>query len=666
MKLVLPPTLTLLLILLPILFCAPSFSLDENTFPINPESTITKTDTTYPIWSKEVLSLAKKLPIQSEGRIKPWNTYARISLIRFSGRTSITLPQGKKITPIQFLLTTLFFPEISKTYPIFIVQDEAVLESFGLKTHGKKRDRYSYNELFPARKQIMSQVESIQNIPPQKRTYIQNHILNLAVNLKEFEEIAEFLDFARKKISIPTDSILAPHFNYLSEVSFLELVKNFNQAKKALKENAQNFSDEKAKRELTYLRDILSVVNELFEKAEHFAILPSNDSTSDVWLSPLNNLIDVFNPDKDLQPDTTLLELFTNAINNRDNPQKFPSALLALFNKLNELTKNRKEMKKITLEAFYYDANLLFYSQWIFFLGVILTALWWLRPKNKVLTFSTTLTNIIALILLTIAITLRCIIRGRPPVTTLYETILFSSAIAVALSLIITKILKQDFLLSISSFLGLAGLFIANRYELVEGKDTMPALVAVLNTNFWLTAHVTTIVIGYGAGLVASAISHIWIFGKLLGWKKDTPNFYSDLSNTIYGVVCFCFFFSFVGTVLGGIWAQYSWGRFWGWDPKENGALLIVLWCLIIIHARLGKILSNTGVVWTSIILGIIVAFSWWGVNLLGVGLHSYGFTKGVWNSLLAFWLIESLVAFLGLYLSFTQSKFTNSPNKPL
>ena len=85
-----------------------------------------------------------------------------------------------------------------------------------------------------------------------------------------------------------------------------------------------------------------------------------------------------------------------------------------------------------------------------------------------------------------------------------------------------------------------------------------------------------------------------------------------------------------MGTVLGGIWANDSWGRFWGWDPKENGAMLIVLWCLIILHARMGGYLKEWGLHIASVLGAIVVAFSWWGVNLLGTGLHSYGFTDGI------------------------------------
>ena len=103
-----------------------------------------------------------------------------------------------------------------------------------------------------------------------------------------------------------------------------------------------------------------------------------------------------------------------------------------------------------------------------------------------------------------------------------------------------------------------------------------------------------------------------------------------DLGRMIYGIVCFAIFFSFVGTVLGGLWADDSWGRFWGWDPKENGALIIVLWNALVLHASWDKMVGDRGLAVLAIGGNIVTSWSWFGVNELGIGLHSYGFTEGV------------------------------------
>ncbi len=119
-----------------------------------------------------------------------------------------------------------------------------------------------------------------------------------------------------------------------------------------------------------------------------------------------------------------------------------------------------------------------------------------------------------------------------------------------------------------------------------------------------------------------------------------------SITRATYGMLCVTLFLSLVGTVLGGIWANDSWGRFWGWDPKENGALMIVLACLAILHARLGGYLKEWGINLAAISLAAVVAFSWWGVNLLGTGLHNYGFTEGGGYIKLFYLLIGGLLAF--------------------
>ncbi len=122
-----------------------------------------------------------------------------------------------------------------------------------------------------------------------------------------------------------------------------------------------------------------------------------------------------------------------------------------------------------------------------------------------------------------------------------------------------------------------------------------------------------------------------------------------SLAKMVYGVVCFSTLFSFIGTVLGGIWADQSWGRFWGWDPKENGALLIVIWNAIILHARWGGMIKERGLMTLAIFGNIVTAFSWFGVNMLGVGLHSYGFMSAAFKWLMIFNFSQIKIIAIGL-----------------
>jgi ABC-type transport system involved in cytochrome c biogenesis permease subunit len=203
----------------------------------------------------------------------------------------------------------------------------------------------------------------------------------------------------------------------------------------------------------------------------------------------------------------------------------------------------------------------------------------------------------------------------------------------------------------------------------------MEMMRAVLDTNFWLATHVVIVTLGYAstfvAGLLAVTYITLGVFTPILsrkvaagntaaaavetGKSKKTvslaaqPDIGKALAKMVYGIVCFATLFSFIGTVLGGIWADQSWGRFWGWDPKENGALLIVIWNATILHARWGGMVRERGLMNMAIFGNIVTSFSWFGVNMLGIGLHSYGFMDAAFHWLIAFVGSQVLLIFLGL-----------------
>ncbi len=326
----------------------------------------------------------------------------------------------------------------------------------------------------------------------------------------------------------------------------------------------------------------------------------------------------------------------------------FECDLAGLHGHLVRLAGSRGEYAKIGLEVGYTKARLLAWSLALFVLAFFAAAFLWLRPKSRFLYAAVSASVLGATLVLCAAIVLRCWIRGRPPVSTLYETVLFVTAVGAGVALFVESINRQRIAVSAAACLGMVGLFIANGYETLDKQDTMPSLVAVLDTNFWLATHVTAITTGYSAGMLAALLASIYLLSKAAGWKRGEPAFYRTLGRMVYGVLCFGTVFATVGTILGGIWANESWGRFWGWDPKENGALLIVISQVAILHARMGGYLREHGVCMAGAFGGTVIAFSWWGVNLLGVGLHSYGFTSGVHTALWTYYGIQWGVVALG------------------
>ena len=230
----------------------------------------------------------------------------------------------------------------------------------------------------------------------------------------------------------------------------------------------------------------------------------------------------------------------------------------------------------------------------------------------------------------------RIILQGRPPVTNLYSSAVFVGWSAVIVGIVLERIYRKGFGTAVAGVAGFASLIVA--HHLASDGDTMEMMRAVLDSNFWLATHVVTITIGYSGTFLAGALAIGYTLRRHLAPRLDPANTKALVSMT-YGVICFALFFSFVGTVLGGIWADQSWGRFWGWDPKENGALLIVLWNAVILHARWGGFVRERGLMAMAIFGNVITSLSWFGVNMLGVGLHSYGFIDS------AFWALSVFIA---------------------
>jgi ABC-type transport system involved in cytochrome c biogenesis permease subunit len=282
-------------------------------------------------------------------------------------------------------------------------------------------------------------------------------------------------------------------------------------------------------------------------------------------------------------------------------------------------------------EAWFNHWSPFFECQWLYFAAFCFAALAWLgwsAPLNRVAFWLIAVTFVAHIL----ALGFRMHIAGRPPITNLYSSAVYIGCGAVLAGLILECIYRLGFGNVLAAVAGFASLLIADRLSLVLDNsrgDTIGVMQAVLDTQFWLATHVTCVATGYMATYVAGLLGLIYVIRGLF-----TPSLTKDegknLARMIYGTLCFAIFFSFIGTVLGGLWADDSWGRFWGWDPKENGALIIVLWNALVLHARWEGLVKDRGLAVLAIGGNIVTSWSYFGVNQLGVGLHSYGFTEGV------------------------------------
>lgn len=222
---------------------------------------------------------------------------------------------------------------------------------------------------------------------------------------------------------------------------------------------------------------------------------------------------------------------------------------------------------------------------------------------------------------------LRCLIAGRPPVTNMYESIIWVSWAAVFFSMILFGVYRAFLIPFTSSLVAWLALIIAETFPAMLDPAISP-LVPVLRSNLWLSIHVLTITMSYGAFALAWGLGHAVVIGYARDPFKTVH--LKNLSSFVYRALQIGVILLASGTVLGGVWANYSWGRFWGWDPKETWALIALLGYLAVLHGRFAGWLDTFDAAASSVVAFAGIIMAWYGVNyVLAAGLHSYGFGGG-------------------------------------
>jgi cytochrome c-type biogenesis protein CcsB len=236
---------------------------------------------------------------------------------------------------------------------------------------------------------------------------------------------------------------------------------------------------------------------------------------------------------------------------------------------------------------------------------------------------------------------LRIMISGRPPVTNMYESVIFVAWGGVLFALIFEMVYKVRYFAATAAGLATLCLILADNVPILDGA--IAPLVPVLRDNMWLTIHVLTITLGYAAFTLAMGLGHVNL--GLYFFAPGKAGLLKSLSLFLYRALQVGTLFLAVGTLLGGVWASYSWGRFWGWDPKETWALIALLGYLAILHGRFVGWIKDFGLAVGSILGYLLVLMAWYGVNfVLGTGLHSYGFGSGGYTYIGGFVAFEIVV----------------------
>lgn len=300
-----------------------------------------------------------------------------------------------------------------------------------------------------------------------------------------------------------------------------------------------------------------------------------------------------------------------------------------------------EQTKKVGTEVSYNDLHPFRFAYILYLFGVVSLLVIWIRKSQKRMWIPWSFV-IIGFIVHTLGFVFRVYLAERPPVSNMYETVIWASWGAVLFSMILEAIYRFRILLLAGSLVGLFALVVADTAPAVLDPSLQP-LEAVLRSNYWLIIHVMTITISYAAFLLAMGLGDLALVYYAVNEKKH-KEVINHLTTGVYRAMQIGVAFLAPGIILGGVWADESWGRFWGWDPKETWALIVLLGYIIVLHARLVGWLKNFGMVASGVVTFSLVIMAWYGVNfVLGAGLHSYGFGAGGVEYVTAFVVLQFL-----------------------
>jgi ABC-type transport system involved in cytochrome c biogenesis permease subunit len=576
-----------------------------------------------------------RLPVLAEGRIKPLNSVARSTLLVVQGRQRVMKADRTELTPDEWLLDVFFVPEKADTYRVFVVDNPDLLSLIGkndenLAIHYDKaaeqvmaligflpsrQRRMSFSEIAPYLRQIEAQEKLAEPVEAQSRTRFQSAVVQLYGNLSHYLRLRRALAPEGTK-------------DFLGEL--LDLQGTLSDGVEAVraKEAGKPHDEAKAAALIAEGQRFIGMA----ESTDLLAIPPDDGSADpNAWHTAGHALLETFGQGY-VSPSVLAYAGMGYAWRSHEAPsfehilQMYGSGLEKRFG---------PQVRKARIETVFNAAQPFYAAMIIYlcaFLCAVLSWLKWPEPARV------SAWGLVALgwAVTTAGIATRMWLEGRPPVTNLYSSALFIGWGSVALCLVLEATYKNAIGTAAAGMIGFATLLIA--HHLALAGDTLEMMRAVLDSNFWLGTHVVVVTTGYASTFLAGILAAIYILRGVFTRTLDKATA-DALARMVYGIVCFATLFSFVGTTLGGIWADQSWGRFWGWDPKENGALIIVIWNALILHARWGGLVKQRGLMCLAVFGNVVTSWSWFGTNMLGIGLHSYGFTEA------AFWWLSVFIA---------------------
>ncbi len=551
-----------------------------------------------------------RLPVLLNGRIKPLDTVARNSLLIIHGKQTLRA-EGGLLTPMDWLAEVMMKPEQADERKIFVIRNADTLAALGWKPDAGKY--FSFREFGPHLQDIEQKAALAQKVEAQLRSPFQRDIIKLFERLTLYHRLSNSLE-------------VKGTVGFKSQID--DLVKYIRPSPVPMNSGIT--------------AEALQSLGFLAETGYFLPIPPFPPNDDPLQWRKVGESLLTFLTNGKLHPAVATWATLAGSYAAND-PATFNRTLDDYSAQLQRDLPRR--VWKAKVESVFNQLQPFYSAMVIYVLIFILAAGSWLAWPQTLGRYA------LALLLLTFVVhsaglITRMYLEGRPPVTNLYSSAVFIGWGAVLLGIFLERFFRNGIGSATAAMIGFITLLIA--HHLSMDGDTMEMMRAVLDTNGWLATHVVCVTLGYASTFLAGFLALTYIVRGAFTPSLDRETARA-LSRMVYGIVCFATLFSFVGTILGGIWADQSWGRFWGWDPKENGALLIVLWNAIILHARWGGLVRQRGLMVMAIFGNVVTSWSWFGVNMLGIGLHSYGFMDSAFPWLITFGASQLAFMMIGL-----------------
>lgn len=211
---------------------------------------------------------------------------------------------------------------------------------------------------------------------------------------------------------------------------------------------------------------------------------------------------------------------------------------------------------------------------------------------------------------------------GYVPLSNMYESMVFFAWGIVGFYLLFERIYRTR---SLGAFILPLGFLTMGVSVLTLSPEIRPLMPALQSD--WLFYHVVTSFLGYAAFAISFGVSLVYLY--LIKRKDQTKSSILPHPETLevinYRAIVVGFLLFTVGIITGAIWANYAWGTYWSWDPKETWSLITWIVYAILLHSRYTGKWMGRRMAYVSIVGFAAVVFTYWGVNYLLAGLHSYG-----------------------------------------